>query len=317
MPNIHQNITELIGNTPLIELGSYARNRGLGARIVAKVEYFNPAGSVKDRAAYAIIRQAEVSEQLKPGGTIVDITSGNTGIALAAIAARLGYRTKFYLGDNISPDKITLLEAYGAELVKIPNSEFTDPAFLPAFLERIAADNPDAFFANQLGNPANPQVHYETTGPEIWRDTDGEVAAIVGGVGTGGTISGSGRFFKEQNPDVFVAVAEPGEGSLPTPENPYPAEIDGVHKVTEVESEFLPGNYDASVVDEVIALETQQAREAARALAREEGLLVGTSSGAILHAATQLAKRPEFSGRIIVAVLPDTGERYLSAGTFA
>ena len=316
MPNIHSSITELIGNTPLLELSKYSENRGLAGRIVAKVEYFNPAGSVKDRAAYAIIRQGELSEQLKPGGTIVDITSGNTGIALAALAARLGYATKFYLSDNISPDKITLLEAYGAELVKIPNSEFTDPAFLPVFLEKIQADNPDAFFANQLGNPANPQVHYETTGPEIWRDTDGEVAAIVGGVGTGGTISGTGRFLKEQNPDVFVAVAEPGLGSLPTPENPYPAEIDGVHKVSEVEAEFLPGNYDLTIADEVIALETQQAREIARALAREEGLLIGTSSGAIVYAATQLAARPEFAGRIIVAVLPDTGERYLSAGTF-
>jgi cysteine synthase A len=317
MPDIRTSIIDLIGNTPLLELAAYAANRDLPARIVAKVEYFNPAGSVKDRAAWAIIRAAEEAGLLQPGGQIVDITSGNTGIALAAVAARRGYRTKFYLSDNISPDKITLLAAYGAEIVKVPNGSFADPAFLPAFLERIQAENPDAYFSNQLGNPVNPQVHYETTGPEIWRDTDGEVDAVVGGVGTGGTISGAGRYLREQNPDVKVFVAEPGLGSLPTAENPYPAEIDGVHKVSEVESDFLPQNFDASVVDEAIALETEQAFETARALAREEGLLVGTSSGAIVWAATQLARRPEFAGKTIVAVLPDTGERYLSAGTFA
>jgi len=316
MAAISRSITDLIGNTPLLELAKYSENRGLGARIVAKIEYFNPAGSVKDRAAWSIIRSAESEGLLEPGGLIVDITSGNTGIALAAVAARRGYRTKFYLSDNISPDKITLLSAYGAEVVKVPNGNFADPAFLPTFLEQIAAENPGAFFANQLGNPANPRVHYETTGPEIWRDTDGVVDALVGGVGTGGTVSGAGRYLREQNPDIYVVVAEPGLESLPTVENPYPDEIDGVHKVSEVEADFLPPNFDETVTNEVIALETQQAWETARALAREEGLLVGTSSGAIVWAATQLADRAEFAGKTIVAVLPDTGERYLSAGTF-
>ncbi|MHA7985027.1 PLP-dependent cysteine synthase family protein [Rathayibacter sp. CAU 1779] len=316
MARIHSSITDLIGDTPLIELGRYAERRELTARLLAKVEYFNPAGSVKDRAAWAIIREAEASGALQPGGRIVDITSGNTGIALAAIAARRGYRTTFYLGDNISPDKVALLRAYGAELEVVPNSFLADPANLPVLVERVEAENPDAFFANQLGNPANPQAHFDTTGPEIWADTDGEVDILVGGIGTGGTVSGAGRFLKGKKPAVRVVVAEPGLGSLPTPENLYPAEIDGVHKVTEVESDFLPENFDASVPDEIVALETQQAREAARALAREEGLLVGTSSGAALWVATELARRPENAGATIVVVFPDTGERYLSAGTF-
>jgi len=317
MPDIRTSIIDLIGDTPLLELAAYAANRDLKARLVAKVEYFNPAGSVKDRAAWSIIRTAEEAGLLGPGGKIVDITSGNTGIALAAIAARRGYTAKFYLSDNISPDKVALLRAYGAEVVTFPNGDLADPAFEPALLQRIESENPDAYFTNQLGNPANPRAHYETTGPEIWRDTGGAVDVFVGGIGTGGTISGAGRYLRERNPGIKIFVAEPGPGSLPTAENPYPAEIDGVHKVSEVEPDFLPQNFDAAVVDEAIPLETAQAFETARALAREEGLLVGTSSGAIVWVATQLARRPEFEGKTIVAVLPDTGERYLSAGAFA
>lgn len=316
MTSIYTSITDLVGNTPLLELTKYTAARNLKARIVGKVEYFNPAGSIKDRAAWAIIRSAEVSGELRPGGQIVDITSGNTGIALAAVAARRGYRAKFYHSDNISPDKITLLKAYGAELVSIPNTELTDPTALLAIVENIVKDNPDAFFANQLANPANPLTHYETTGPEIWRDTDGQVDVLVGGVGTGGTISGAGRFLREHNPDVRIIVAEPGLGSLPTPDHPYPAEIDGVHKVTELDTQFLPPNYNTEIADEVIAVETAQAREVAQALAREEGLVIGTSSAAIVWVATQLAKRPEYEGKLIAAILPDSGERYLSAGTF-
>ncbi len=316
MAKIHQSIVELIGGTPLLELQNYRRKRGLGARILVKVEYLNPAGSVKDRISWALVRDAEERGSLKPGGKIVDVTSGNTGIGLAAVAAARGYGAKFYASDNISPDKIRLLEHYGAEIVKVENSFFLDPNALEKITERIRAENPDAYFTDQLANPANPKVHYETTGPEIWRDTGGQVDAFVAGVGTGGTISGAGRYLRERNPSIRLVVSEPGPGSLPTEEDPYPAEIDGVHKVTEVEPFQLPGNYDGSLVDEVIALETAEAAEAARALAREEGILAGTSAGAALHAATLLARRPEFEGKTIVALLPDSGERYLNARAF-
>ncbi len=316
MGQIHDSITDLIGNTPLLELHNYRRHRDLGARILVKVEYLNPAGSVKDRIAWAIVRDAEERGLLKPGDRLVDVTSGNTGIAFAAIAAARGYRAKVYASDNISPDKIRLLEHYGAEVVKVENSFFLDPLALEKITEIVRSENPGDYFTDQLANPANPRVHYETTGPEIWRDTGGVIDAFVAGVGTGGTISGAGRYLKERNPGIRLVVAEPAEGSLPTEENPYPAEIDGVHKVTEVEPFQLPGNFDADVVDEVIALEATEAAATARALAREEGLLAGTSAGATLFAATRLAARPEFAGKTIVAVLPDSGERYLNAAAF-
>lgn len=316
MTKIHDSIAELIGDTPLLELHNYRRKRGLGARLLVKVEYLNPAGSVKDRIALALIRDAEDRGLLKPGATIVDVTSGNTGIGLAAVAASRGYGSKFYASDNISPDKIRLLEHFGAEIVKVENSFFLDPNALEKITERIRAENPDAYFTDQLANPANPQVHHDTTGPEIWRDTGGVVDAFVAGVGTGGTISGAGRYLRARNPQIRLVVAEPGVGSLPTEENPYPAEIDGVHKVTEVEAFQLPGNYDASIVSEVIALEAAEAAATARALAREEGLLAGVSAGATLFAATRLAERPEFAGKTIVALLPDSGERYLNAAAF-
>ncbi|WP_392508182.1 PLP-dependent cysteine synthase family protein [Naumannella halotolerans] len=317
MTTIATSITDLIGHTPLLELQKYSTNRGLRARLLAKLEYLNPLGSVKDRTAWSIIRQAEESGALQPGGTIVDVTSGNTGISLAAIAARHGYRTKFYLSDNISPDKITLLQAFGADVVTVPNVNFADPPFLATLVERIRTENPDAYFTDQLANPANPQAHYSTTGPEIWADTDGQVDILVTGVGTGGTVTGTAKYLREHNPDLQVVLAEPGLGSLPTEENPYPHEIDGVHKVTEVETEYLPDNFDPAAPTEVIALETADARTAAQALAAEEGLLIGTSAGAITWVATQLAQRPENAGKTIVAVLPDSGERYLAAGTFA
>jgi cysteine synthase len=310
---IHGNVSELIGNTPLLELNNYARKRNLLGRIVAKLEYFNPAGSIKDRIAWAIIREAEAVGHLKPGSLIVDVTSGNTGIGLAAVAASRGYRAKFYVSDNISKEKVKLLRLFGAEVVTVKNEFFTDPEALDKITARIKQENPNAFFTDQLANPANPQAHFDTTGPEIWRDTKGAVDIFVTGVGTGGTVSGVGRFLKSVKPDLKVVVAEPTLESIPSPENLYPDEIDGVHKVSEVPPEQLPKNFDGAVVDEVIALSTAQARSAALALVAEEGVFAGVSSGAVLWAATELASRPANASKLIVAVLPDTGERYLAS----
>jgi cysteine synthase len=310
---IRNNLSELIGNTPLLELHNYRRKRDLAGRIVAKLEYFNPAGSVKDRIAWAIIREAEATGNLKHGDLIVDVTSGNTGIGLAAVAASRGYRAKFYVSDNISQDKVKLLRLFGAEIVIVKNEFFIDPEALEKITARIKLENPDAFFTDQLANPANPQAHFDTTGPEIWRDTKGAVDIFVAGVGTGGTVSGAGRFLKSVKPSLKVVVAEPAEGSIPTEENLYPDEIDGVHKVSEVPREQLPKNFDNSVVDEVISLSTAQARRTALALVAEEGVFAGVSSGAVLWTATELANRPANAGKLIVALLPDTGERYLAS----
>jgi cysteine synthase len=312
---ISNSLSDLIGNTPLLELHNYARNRNLHARIVAKIEYLNPAGSVKDRIAWAIIKEAENAGKLRPGDLIVDVTSGNTGIGLAAVAASRGYRSKFYVSDNISRDKVKLLRLYGAEIVTVKNDFFLDPEALDKISTRIREENPTAFFTDQLANPANPRVHFETTGPEIWRDTDGTVDIFVGGVGTGGTISGVGKYLKSKKPTLKVVIAEPAEGSVPNEENPYPDEIDGVHKVSEVPPESLPKNFDGTVADEIISLSTAQARQSALALVAEEGVFAGVSSGAALWAATQLAGRSENAGKLIIALLPDTGERYLASTT--
>jgi cysteine synthase A len=241
------------------------------------------------------------------------VTSGNTGIGLAAVAASRGYRAKFYVSDNISKEKVKLLRLFGAEVVTVKNEFFTDPEALDKITARIKQENPNAFFTDQLANPANPQAHFDTTGPEIWRDTKGAVDIFVTGVGTGGTVSGVGRFLKSVKPDLKVVVAEPTLESIPSPENLYPDEIDGVHKVSEVPPEQLPKNFDSAVVDEVIGLSTAQARRAALALVAEEGVFAGVSSGAVLWAATELASRPANAGKLIVAVLPDTGERYLAS----
>lgn len=314
---IARDVTELIGGTPLIELGAFTAARGLDVRLLGKLEQNNPLGSVKDRIAWGIISDAEQAGRLHRGDLIVDITSGNTGIALAALAARRGYRTKFYLGDNISPDKTHLLRALGAELVPVPNETFLDPEALEILFARAQEENPGAFIADQLANPSNPRFHYRTTGPEIWADTGGEVDILISGVGTGGTVSGAGRYLKDQRPELRVVVAEPGDASVPNEEELYPEEIDGVHKVVDVEDEQLPPNYDIDIADEVIAVEAEAAYAVSRALLREEGLLLGPSGGAAVAVAQQLASRPENAGRTIVAVLPDTGERYLSAGVFS
>jgi cysteine synthase A len=313
MSRIFNSITDLIGNTPLLELHNYRRKRDLAARLIVKIESFNPAGSVKDRIAWAILKAAEEAGKIRPGGLIVDVTSGNTGIGLAAVAASRGYRAKFYASDNISPDKIKILRLFGAEVVPVENAVFLDPQALEKIARRVQEENPGAYFTDQLANPANPRVHFETTGPEIWRDTDGAVDILVGGVGTGGTLSGAGRFLKSQKPRLTVVIAEPAQDSLPTEENPYPAQIDGVHKVTEVPPEQLPQNFDTGIADEVIALNTRDAKDAALALVAEEGIFAGISSGAALWAATQLASRPENAGKVIVAILPDLGERYLTS----
>ncbi len=316
MPVLASDLTDLIGDTPLLELRRYARNRDLRARILAKLETRNPVGSVKDRIAWAIISDAEQRGLLGPGGAVVDLTSGNTGIALAAISAARGYESIFYAGDNISPDKLALLRAFGATVIEVPNTFFLDPDALVLLRERAQKENPNAYFTDQLANPANPRYHYEHTGPEIWEATAGSVDILVGGVGTGGTLSGAGRYLKERKPEVRVVVAEPGWSSIPTPENPYPKEIDGVHKITEAEPQQIPDNFDESIADEFVALETPDAFATSRALAREEGVLGGTSAGANLFVATQLALRPENAGKTIVTIVCDSAERYLSAGIF-
>ncbi|MQB46255.1 cysteine synthase family protein [Rhizobium sp. ICMP 5592] len=312
MGKIHGDLSELVGNTPILDLRRIRAARRVLSRILVKIEYLNPAGSVKDRTAWSIIREAERSGQLKPGDLLVDITSGNTGIGLAAIAASRGYRTKFYLRDVISRDKINILRQFGAEVVLIENEKFLVPDALNDILQTIRNENPGAFFTDQRENPANPLIHLETTGPEIWRDTDGDVDILVGTVGTGGTISGAGRFLKQQKPGVHVVVAEPTPESVPTLDNPDAEAIEGVHKVTEVEESHLPGTYDSTVVDEVIAVTTAEAQKTALAVAREEGILVGTSSGAALAVALVLAARPENADKTIVVIVPDSGERYLS-----
>lgn len=314
---IYHDISELIGSTPLVELHRIRGTRRLAARLLAKVEYLSPAGSIKDRAAWGIIRDGERSGQLRPGDVLVDVTRGNTGIGLAAVAAARGYRTKFYLRNIIAPEKLAILAHYGAEVVLVDSAEFTGPGAVDRVLARIRAENPDAFFTDQRGNPANPNIHEETTGPEIWRDTDGAVDILVACVGTGGTISGTGRFLKAQKPGVRVVVAEPTPDALPSAEDPYAENIEGVHKVSEIDQADLPSNYDGGVVDEVIAVNVAQAKAAALAFAREEGILAGTSGGAVLHAALTLARRPELAGKTIVTIVPDSAERYLAPPTRA
>lgn len=312
MGRIYRDFTELVGNTPLVELARIAEKYDLSSRILAKIEYLNPAGSVKDRTAWGIIREAEKNGKLKPGDLLFDLTSGNTGIGFAAVAAARGYRTKFYLRNTISEDKINILRQFGSEIELIENEELFQPDAIHRIIDRIKGENPDAFYTGQRSNDANPQVHFETTGPEIWRDTDGNIDILVATVGTGGTVSGAGRILKSQNPEIKIVVAEPTPESVPSPDNPGAPTIEGVHKVTEVEESTLPETYNKGVVDEVVAVTTEQARRAALAVAREEGLLVGTSSGAAIAVAIELSRRVENRGKTIAVVFPDSGERYLS-----
>ena len=306
---VYEKITDLVGSTPLMKLSNYISENKLGADIYAKLEYFNPAGSVKDRIAKAMIDDAEAKGVLKKGSVIIEPTSGNTGIGLAAVAASRGYRIILTMPETMSVERRNLLKAYGAELVLTDGAKGMKGAIAKA--DELAKEIPGGFIPSQFTNMANPAAHRATTGPEIWNDTDGKVDIFVAGVGTGGTVSGVGEYLKSQNPNVKVVAVEPAGSPVLSKGTPGP------HKIQGIGAGFVPETLDTDVYDEIIAVENEDAFETGRTLARKEGLLVGISSGAAVYAAAQLAKRPENKGKIIVALLPDTGDRYLSTPMFA
>lgn len=326
MSGINKSIVELVGNTPLLELVNYEKKNKLKAEIVVKLEYYNPNQSVKDRIAAAMIEDAEKKGLLKPGYTIVETTSGNTGIGLAAIAAAKGYRFRVYIQDQVSVERFKVIKAFGGETIKLSEEpavakvlEETGGDFVAAIKsleENVLSKEKDIFFINQIANPANPEIHKTTTGPEIWNDTDGRVDILVAAVGTGGTVSGTGAYLKSKNPDLQVVAIQPGPNSLPSEENPHPEEITGVHPFSGIPEERIPQTMDKNIYDEVYEVETSEAYEAAREVAKTDGILIGTSSGAVIYAAKQLAGRPENKGKRIVAVLADTGLRYISTDLF-
>ena len=293
---IRQSIKELIGNTPLVQLNRYAAKRGLGANILAKIEYFNPAGSVKDRVGFAMLDAAEKAGKLNSKTVIIEPTSGNTGIGLAAAAAARGLRIILTMPETMSVERRNLLKAYGAELV---------------LTEELAKENPNRFIPGQFVNPVNPETHFKTTGPEIWKDTEGKVDIFVAGVGTGGTITGVGKYLKSQNPNIKIYAVEPDTSAV------LSGEPSGPHKLQGIGAGFIPDTLDTKIIDEIIKIGAQEAYEAGKALPKEEGFLVGISAGAALAAATQLAKLPENKGKNIVVLLPDSGDRYLSSEMFA
>lgn len=306
---VYEKITDLIGETPLLELKNYEKEKGVPALILAKLEYFNPAGSVKDRIAKAMLDDAEEKGLLKPNSVIIEPTSGNTGIGLAAVAASRGYRIILTMPETMSVERRNLLKAYGAELVLTEGAKGMKGAIEKA--EELAEEIVDSFIPGQFTNEANPTAHQSTTGPEIWRDTEGKVDIFVAGVGTGGTISGVGRYLKEQNPEIKVVAVEPAGSPV------LSKGISGPHKIQGIGAGFIPKTLNTEVYDEIIAVENEDAFNTGRELARKEGLLVGISSGAAVFAAVKLAKRPENKGKIIVALLPDTGDRYLSTPMFS
>ena len=308
MSNVKSNVSELIGGTPLLEASRFTANEGLDVKIVAKLELFNPAGSVKDRVAKAMIEDAEKKGVLKPGATIIEPTSGNTGIGLAAVGVSKGYTVILTMPETMSVERRNLLKAYGAKVVLTEGSRGMKGAIEKA--DELSKEIENAVILGQFVNPANPQAHYETTGPEIWKDTDGKVDIFIAGVGTGGTVSGVGKYLKEQNPNVKVVAVEP-ETSPVLSEGKS-----GPHKIQGIGAGFVPDTLDTKVYDEVIKVPNESAFQKGAAFARAEGVLVGISSGAALYAATELAKRPENKGKTIVALLPDTGERYLSTALF-
>lgn len=309
MANIYTSADQLIGKTPLLELANTEKELKLDARLLAKLEYFNPAGSVKDRIAKAMIDDAEASGKLKPGSVIIEPTSGNTGIGLASVAAARGYRIIIVMPETMSIERRQLMKAYGAELVLTEGAKGMKGAIAKA--DELAAETPDSFIPGQFVNPANPKAHYETTGPEIYGDTDGKVDYFVAGVGTGGTLTGVGKYLKEKNPDVKIVAVEPASSPVLSEGKA------GSHKIQGIGAGFVPDVLDTGVYDEIITVENDDAFATGRTLAKNEGVLVGISSGAAVWAATELAKRPENKGKVIVALLPDTGERYLSTPMFA
>ena len=309
MSKIYTSADQLIGHTPLLELTHIEKEQDLKATILAKLEYFNPAGSVKDRIAKKMIDDAEATGKLKPGSVIIEPTSGNTGIGLAAVAAAKGYRIIIVMPETMSVERRQLMKAYGAELVLSEGAKGMKGAIAKA--EEIAAQTPGSFIAGQFVNPANPKAHYETTGPEIWEDTDGQVDIFVAGVGTGGTLTGTGKFLKEQNPNVKVVAVEPASSPV------LSKGVAGAHKIQGIGAGFVPDVLDTKVYDEIIAVENDDAFATGRLIGHKEGVLVGISSGAAVWAALELAKRPENAGKKIVVLLPDTGDRYLSTPLFA
>lgn len=304
MSKIYGDITELIGNTPLLELAAFEKSRCPGARLLAKLERANPAGSAKDRIALGIIKAAEADGSLKKGGMIIEATSGNTGVGLAAVSGVLGYKAVIVMPDSMSVERRKLIAAYGAEIVLTPGAEGMSGAVAKA--QQLHDENPGSIIAGQFVNAANPKAHYETTGPEIWRDTDGQVDAFVAGVGTGGTITGVGRYLKEQNSGIKLYAVEPDSSAL------LSGQAAGKHKIQGIGANFIPGVLDTELYDQVIRITDDEAYAAMRQLAEGDGLLVGISSGAAAAAAAKIAALPEFLGKTVVTLLPDTGERYLS-----
>ena len=309
MKKIAQRLTDLVGNTPLLELNNYSKNKGLRAHVIVKLEYFNPAGSVKDRVALAMIEDAETKGLLKPGATIIEPTSGNTGVGLAFVAAAKGYKLVLTMPDTMSMERRNLLKALGAELVLTPGADGMKGAIARA--EELQASTPGSLILQQFDNQANPAVHERTTGQEIWQDTDGKVDIFVAGVGTGGTVSGVGTALKKHNPKIQVVAVEPEDSPVLSGGKP------GSHKIQGIGAGFIPKNYNSAVVDGILQVSNDDAIRTGRELAKYEGLLVGISSGAAVSAATQLAQLPENEGKNIVVLLPDTGERYLSTELFA
>ena len=309
MSNIYTSADQLIGKTPLLELVHIEKEEGLEAKVLGKLEYFNPAGSVKDRIAKAMIDDAEQKDLLKPGSVIIEPTSGNTGIGLASVAAARGYRIIIVMPETMSVERRQLMKAYGAELVLTEGAKGMKGAIAKA--QELAAQTPDSFIPGQFTNPANPSAHRATTGPEIWNDTDGTVDIFVAGVGTGGTLTGVGEYLKSQNPNVKVVAVEPAGSPV------LSKGVAGAHKIQGIGAGFVPDTLNTKIYDEIITVENEDAFATGRELARKEGLLVGISSGAAVWAAAQLAKRPENQGKRIIVLLPDTGDRYLSTPMFA
>ena len=309
MKKIAESLTDLVGNTPLLELNNYNKNKRLKARVIAKLEYFNPAGSVKDRVALAMIEDAEAKGLLKPGATIIEPTSGNTGVGLAFVAAAKGYKLILTMPDTMSLERRNLLKALGAELVLTPGADGMKGAIARA--EELKAANPGSLILQQFDNPANPAMHERTTGQEIWRDTDGRVDIFVAGVGTGGTVSGVGAALKANNPKVRIVAVEPEDSPVLSGGQPGP------HKLQGIGAGFVPSVLNTGIYDEIFTVTTDQAFTTGRLIAHKEGILVGITSGAALYAAAQIAKRPENAGKTVVALLPDSGDRYLSTPMFA